>query len=130
MKILEKLSSLLVKKSTSKSKDVQAYCAIGLTKNDTIVINLDAKTKEDIIKIVFVSLSEIFSDAVIETVVKKYENDPETLDEIFNSVGNLLEKYQPDKEEEPEENDETPIVDPCQVFNNRKGIEDCDEFEE
>ena len=122
MKIFKKSYTWLAKKFT-KCTPVQAYCAVGLTGGDEIVITLDAKNPDDMVKILYVVFSSVFNDSVMKTVLDKYQDDPELAHKIFNTVSQLLENNNDD-------DDDTPVVDPCNVFNNRKGIEDYEEFEE
>jgi len=127
---MKKIFNWFLKPFNKQSKNQKCGVQISLVDDDDITIELVnfkvPKNNEELanyIKVIYVLFSDEFEEALINTVVSNYEKNPEIAQSIIGNVVVLIEQYNMS-----DEDDEDPIVDPCNVFN-KKDIENK-EFEE
>jgi hypothetical protein len=132
------LYSKLVKKSlpldTEKIEpddyaDSVAYFYMYITPDSNLMIEGDFldENYDAMAKLVFLLCSGALSDFVLEIVQERCGDDVEAVDKIMKRSYEMVLQYLAKKHSD-EEDDEDPVVDPCDVFNlKNRGEDDNDE---
>jgi hypothetical protein len=94
--------------------DIVCSLSISLTKDSHVFFVLNDENDENlepITTLLYVICSDMFGDCLTKTVKDKYKNT-EIVQQIFNNIAVLVSQE--------EDDDDSPIVDPCNVFSQNK----------
>lgn len=124
IKILKSLFFSLFKKWYKKKKEeeeLDAYLTVGIKKDGNISLTgkFDATKPDILIHLLFTYFSGTLNAHIIEILKQKYDDD--TVEEIMKRVYFMITEFM---QENGDDEDDEPVVDPCDVFRPRDGIED------
>lgn len=136
--MIKKLRDLFFKppkKSPEKEDEIQvlSYINVAIDKDDQVIIDGDFGEDGDdaIAKLIFLMCSGSLSEWLIDIVHDRCDGDSERADNILCNAHKMIVKYIHNHKNpcigEEEDDDEDPVVDPCEVFKPKTGEEDEDE---
>jgi hypothetical protein len=128
MKILNKLLCKFFKKQSTEQEDIIAYYHIFITKDNNLVISGDFTDGNESVmaKLVFMLCSGSLTNYVLQVVEDKCGKDTDSCNQVLSESYDLLDKYIYSKmdSEESDDDDDEPMVDPCNVFRTDSLEED------
>ena len=107
-----------------------AYFHIAVSKDDQLMVEGDFREghEDDMSKLVFLINAGALSDFVSEVVYNRCGEDGEQTNAILKKAYQMIAEYL-EKQENDENEDGEPVVDPCDVFSPRNGNDDEDDDE-
>ena len=110
------------------SDNTVAYFHIAISKDNNLLVEGDFRDGHDadMSKLVFLINAGALSDFVAEIVYDRCGEDGEQTNSILEASYKMIGEYL-EKQESDEDNDEEPVIDPCDVFSPRNSSEGEDD---